>query len=158
MHDDEQHDRAGLSDGFTDLGALILDIAIVIEAAVEDAAEQDITAALTTEPATPLELAELTSRLITHCRTLAVGLGEIPLGQRSARAVGALRDWSDLASANPETDTRYDATGNLAYARMLALIAKGMLKAIREHRTARGIRQPTREAITGQPGLPPPGR
>lgn len=146
-----EHSRQALSDGFTPLGAALEEIADAIESAVEDDAEHDITAALTTAPEA-IELAALTDRLITHCKTLAVGLGEIPLAQRSTRAVGALRDWSDLASTGPEADTRHDATGNLAFARMLALIARSMLKALREHRNAR--------AFVARTGLPPiaPGR
>ncbi|MFF3622320.1 hypothetical protein [Streptomyces sp. NPDC002467] len=141
-----EHSRRALSDGFTPLGAALEKIADAIESAVEDDAEHDITTALTTEPEA-IELAALTDRLITHCKTLAVGLGEIPLAQRSTRAVGALRDWSDLASAGPEADTRHEATDNLAFARMLALIARSMLKAIREHRNTR--------AFVGRTGLPP---
>lgn len=141
-----EHSRQALSDGYTELGAVLEEIADVIESAVEDDAEHDITTALTTEPEA-MEFAELTDRMITHCNTLAVGLGEIPVAQRSTRAVGALRDWSDLASADPEADPRHDATGNLAYARMLALIARSMLKALREHRATR--------AFVGRTGLPP---
>lgn len=141
----QERSRGALSDGYTDLGAVLEEIADVIEAAVEDGAEHDITTILTTEPEA-IELAELTVRLITHCKTLAVGLGEVPEAQRSARTVGALRDWKDLASTDPETDRRYDTTGNLAYARMLALIARSMLRALREQRSAR--------AFVGRSSLP----
>ncbi|MEU3775566.1 hypothetical protein AB0F11_20565 [Streptomyces sp. NPDC032472] len=138
MHGEEGHDREqeAVGIGFTDFGALILDLANAIEAAVEAEAERDVVAALTTEPAPP-ELARLTDRLITHCKTLAVGLGEIPAPQRSARAAGALRDWADLASADPAADARHDRSGNLAYARLLALLARTMLRALREHRARR---------------------
>ncbi|MFC9298355.1 hypothetical protein ACFTWH_16600 [Streptomyces sp. NPDC057011] len=128
-----EHSRGALSDGFTNLGALLEELADVIEAAVEDGAEQDITTALTTEPEAA-ELAELTSRVITHCKTLAVGLSEIPESKRSTRAVGALLDWAALAS-QAEEGPWYGTADNLAYARMLALIARNMLKALREQRT-----------------------
>ncbi|MFD7555192.1 hypothetical protein ACFV9E_11755 [Streptomyces sp. NPDC059835] len=141
-----KHSRQALSDGITPLGAALEEIADAIESAVEDDAELDIATALTTEPEA-IELAALTDRLITHCKTLAVGLGEIPLAQRSTRAVGALRDWSDLASAGPEADTRHEEANNPAYARMLALIARSMLKALREHRSPR--------AFVGRTALPP---
>ncbi|MEW2135522.1 hypothetical protein AB0892_02740 [Streptomyces sp. NPDC005409] len=141
-----EHSQGALSDGFTELGAALEEIADVIEAAVANDAEKDITTVLTTDPEA-IELADLTDRMITHCKTLAVGLGEIPLAQRSTRAVGALRDWSDLGSADPGADPRHDAAGNLAYARMLALIARSMLKALREHRNGR--------AFVGRTGLPP---
>ncbi|MEU6862025.1 hypothetical protein ABZ924_01910 [Streptomyces sp. NPDC046876] len=143
MHGEEGHDQEqeAVGIGCTDLGALLLDLATVIEAAVEAEAERDVVAALTTEPAAQA-LAGLTDRLITHCKTLAVGLGEIPPPQRSARAVGALRDWADLASGDPAAEARQDRSGNLAYARLLALLARTMLRALREHRAKPRQRAP----------------
>ncbi|OEJ30018.1 hypothetical protein [Streptomyces subrutilus] len=141
-----EHSRGALSGGFTDLGAVLADIADVIEAAVEAGIEQDIITTLTTAPEIT-ELAELTRRMITHCKSLAVGLGEIPLAQRSTRAAGALRDWTDVASAEPQADVSHDETGDLSYVRMLALIARSMLKALREQRTSR--------SFVGRIDLPP---
>ncbi|WP_330297038.1 hypothetical protein [Streptomyces sp. NBC_00503] len=137
-HDDdaERREYASMGGAAGSLGAALLQMATAIETGVEEAAETDIVEVLTTVPE-PLELAELTLRLVTHCKCLAVGLGEVALVERSPRALGALRDWGDVASAEPEQDTYYDATSNLGYARMLALIARNMLTALRDHRAVR---------------------
>ncbi|MBT2471575.1 hypothetical protein J7E97_27855 [Streptomyces sp. ISL-66] len=148
--DGERHEYAATGGVCGSLGEALLQMAVAIEAGVEEAAETDIVEVLTTEPET-MRLAELTLRLATHCKCLAVGLGEIALAERSPRALGALRDWEDVDSADPELDTRYDATSNLGYARMLALIARNLLTALRDHRAA----QPASRAFVGRTGMPP---
>ncbi|MBT2446836.1 hypothetical protein J7F03_07050 [Streptomyces sp. ISL-43] len=149
--DGERHEYMATGGGVCgSLGEALLQMAAAMEAGIEEAAETDIVEVLTTEPET-MKLAELTSRLVTHCKCLAVGLGEIALAERSSRALGALRDWEDVASADPEQETCYDATTDLGYARMLALIARNLLTALREHRAA----QPASGAFVGRVGLPP---
>ncbi|MCJ0873546.1 hypothetical protein [Streptomyces sp. AP-93] len=149
--DGEWHESTATGGGVcSSLGEALLQMAAAIEAGVEEAAETDIIEVLTTEPEM-MRLAELTLRLLTHCKCLAVGLGEIAPAQRSPRALGALRDWGDVDSADPELDTRYDATSNLAYARMLALIARSLLTALRDHRAA----LPATRAFVGRTGAPP---
>ncbi|MFE2308425.1 hypothetical protein [Streptomyces sp. NPDC059411] len=152
--DGDRHEYASADGAARSLGAALLQMATAIEDGVEEAAETDIVAVLTTEP-DPLGLAELTLRLVTHCKCLAVGLGEVALVERSPRALGALRDWGDVASAEPELDTRYDATSNLGYARMLALIARNMLTALRDHRAAGTLTQRWETTMDGKHAGPP---
>ncbi|MFG3493017.1 hypothetical protein [Streptomyces sp. NPDC047972] len=95
----------------------------------------------------PLALARLTDALVTHCAGLAVGIETIPADERPVRGQGALRDWAQLQQDGPGDGP----LGPWSYARMLAVVARSMVTALRDHRAA----TERRTHYVARPGLPP---
>ncbi|MFC8171222.1 DUF6415 family natural product biosynthesis protein [Streptomyces sp. NPDC012438] len=132
-----------------DLGtALLLQAATAVEEHVESTALSLIRQALAIrQNPEPQELAELTDSLLTHCASLAAGVEAIPAGRCPVRGTGALRDWAQLKVDGPADG----ALGPWSYARQLALVARNLLQALDDHRTAVLARAP----YVGRPNLPP---
>ncbi|MFF5639750.1 DUF6415 family natural product biosynthesis protein [Streptomyces sp. NPDC012825] len=93
------------------------------------------------------ELALLTDALLTHCASLAADVKAIPIEQRSTRGAGALMDWAKLQADGPADGP----LGSWSYAPQLALVARNLLRAICDHRSA----TLERAAYVGRPSLPP---
>ncbi|MFE7516136.1 DUF6415 family natural product biosynthesis protein [Streptomyces sp. NPDC057540] len=91
------------------------------------------------------ELAAMTDALLTHCANLATGVETIPERQRPTRGQGALRDWAQLQQDGPGDGP----LGSWSYARQLALVARNMVTALRENRTA------GRQPFVGRSEAPP---
>ncbi|MFJ5141025.1 DUF6415 family natural product biosynthesis protein [Streptomyces sp. NPDC088707] len=131
-----------------DLGTALLQIVPSLEEHVEDAALAAVRRALTTQQnAGPLELARLTDALVTHCANLADGIETIPPERRPVRGAGALRDWATLQADGPGNGP----LGSWSYARQLAMVARSMVTALRDHRAAAEARAP----YVDRPDLPP---
>ncbi|MFG3487445.1 hypothetical protein [Streptomyces sp. NPDC047972] len=131
-----------------DLGNALLQIATTIEEHAEDAAMATVRRALTMQDTIgTLELARLTDTLLTHCAGLAVGIETIPSDERPVRGQGALRDWARLKQDGPGTGP----LGPWSYARMLAVVGRSMVTALRDHRATTERRPP----YVARPGLPP---
>ncbi|MFG2900992.1 DUF6415 family natural product biosynthesis protein [Streptomyces zaomyceticus] len=145
----EQDERSGVVEERTvDLGAALLQIATPLEEHAEDAALATVRRALTMqESLDPLELAQLTDSLLTKCASLVVGIQTIPADRRPVRGQGALRDWAQLRTDGPGSGP----LGNWSYARQLALVARSMVTALREHRASEESRGP----YVGRRDLPP---
>ena len=130
------------------LSAALLQIATPIEEHAEDAAMVAVRRALTMQDTIgTLELAQLTDTLLTHCAGLAVGIETIPADERPVRGQGALRDWAQLQQDGPGDGP----LGTWSYARMLAVVARSMVTALRDHRAA----TERRPRYVARPGLPP---
>ncbi|WP_282692028.1 DUF6415 family natural product biosynthesis protein [Streptomyces sp. CC208A] len=149
MDETPQHDRPTEPAGHAvemDLGALLLEVADVLEHHVETAAARDITYAtgMRHDPGEEA-LAALTDRLLGHCAMLAIGVGQIPDKEQTTRARAAVKAWEKLVDDGPDGG----ALGNWSYCKYLARTGRDMLGAIREHRVAQ------RAGFIGHPGLPP---
>ncbi|MFB8083674.1 hypothetical protein [Streptomyces sp. NPDC056013] len=94
-----------------------------------------------------LELEQLTDRLLKQCAGLAVGIETIPADERPLRGQGALRDWAQLQEDGPGPGQ----LGPWSYARQLAVVARNMVTALRDHRAA----EETRAPYIGRRDLPP---
>ncbi|MEV8536607.1 DUF6415 family natural product biosynthesis protein [Streptomyces sp. NPDC051211] len=130
MSPEEWHAQA-LDEALNELRNALTVMADGIEREVEAAAEKDIMAALAMKHLPPPDdLADLTSRLITHGITLAVGVREIPPGLPSERGLAAADTWARLTETGPKDGP----LGNWSYARQLAAVSRSMLHAIRAHR------------------------
>ncbi|WP_318210843.1 MULTISPECIES: DUF6415 family natural product biosynthesis protein [unclassified Streptomyces] len=140
--------NGALGECTVDLGTALLQIVTPIEEHAEDAALAAIRRALTMQqnPA-PLELARLTDALLAHCANLAEGIEAIPAERRPVRGEGALRDWATLQADGPGDGP----LGPWSYARQLAMVARSMITALRDHRAATEARAP----YVGRPDLPP---
>ncbi|TXS31141.1 hypothetical protein EAO71_20170 [Streptomyces sp. ms191] len=126
------------------LGPLLELAADAIEEHVELAASLDIARALKLRHHPDIvELARMTDQMLTHCATLAVGVGQIPVGARSPRGAVVLETWTQLKDDGPADGP----LGPWSYTRHLALAARDMLEEIHDHRR--------KAAFTGRPGLPP---
>ncbi|HEY9410878.1 MAG TPA: DUF6415 family natural product biosynthesis protein [Jiangellaceae bacterium] len=132
------------------LGALLVEVAGAIEEHVEGAAKADIRRAIDMrDHPGDAALARLIDRLLTHCTTLANGVGEIPADERPQRGTAAVEYWHGLRDTGP-TD---GALANWSYARQLALVARDMLGAVSDHRTV--ARRRADGTFVGRPALPP---
>ncbi|MFD9608509.1 hypothetical protein ACFWWS_03995 [Streptomyces sp. NPDC059083] len=115
------------------LGALAVQADDTSDGDAEDTAVLAVNRALSMN-AKPddLELTQLTDTLVACCGSLAYRLKIIPESRRPQRGHGALRDWGQLRRDGP-------GEGPLAawsYARQLSLVARNMIRALREHRQA----------------------
>ncbi|MFG3344431.1 DUF6415 family natural product biosynthesis protein [Streptomyces sp. NPDC048018] len=132
-----------------DLGALLVDISDLVEDHVEKAAARDISHALAmVSLPNDAALAALTDQLLTHCKTLAVGVTLIPEDRCPPQAAAAVRTWRKLVKDGPDDGT----FGNWHYARALARAARDMLKGIRVNRTQRPEQPAT---FVGRKTMPP---
>ncbi|TXS15536.1 hypothetical protein EAO70_16165 [Streptomyces sp. adm13(2018)] len=145
----EQDERSNVeAEPTADLGAALLQIATPLEKHAEDEAMKTVHQALTMQDTIgTLELAQLTDRLLTQCAGLTVGIETIPADERPVRGRGALRDWAQLQQDGPGDGP----LGTWSYARQLAVVARSMVTALREHRETTEGRAP----YIGRPGLPP---
>lgn len=143
MDKQPQHDSLADHTVEVDLGALVLRAADAIEEHVEEAATMDISRALSLRHHPSVEeLAALTSRLITHCATFANGVAALPAAARTVRGTHALETWAQLREDGPEAGP----LGNWSYCRHLALAARDMMQALRDHRGA---------SFVGRTDMPP---
>ncbi|MFF0426924.1 DUF6415 family natural product biosynthesis protein [Streptomyces sp. NPDC004520] len=148
MYEQTEHTRPAGPTVEVHLGALVLQAVDAVEEHAEDAALLVINQVLSMygKPG-DLEIAQLTDRLLTHCANLAVGVETIPEGRRPQRGQGALTDWAQLQKDGP----RDGPLGTWSYVRQLALVARNMVSALREHRAAPTGRAP----YVGRPDRPP---
>ncbi|MFE5296463.1 hypothetical protein [Streptomyces sp. NPDC056632] len=131
--EEARHDRAAEVTAELDLGAVLDEVADLVEAHVEQEAARDFAyaVAMRYHPG-DVALAHLTDRLLKHCLTLALGVTEIPDERLSAHGVAALRVWNQLRINGPADG----ALGNWSYCKHLAQAGRDMLRAIGDHRRA----------------------
>ena len=146
MPEHEQHDRATVE---VHLGALLVQVSDAIEEHVEGTAQADIRRAIDMRAHPGDEaLALLIDQLLTHCITLANGVGEIPADRRPQRGTAAVEHWAELRTAGPADGP----VGTWSYARQLACVARDMLRAIDDYRHTPARRADG--AFVARPGLP----
>ncbi|MGW6566429.1 DUF6415 family natural product biosynthesis protein [Streptomyces sp. NPDC054975] len=145
----EQHDRPPEPSIEVDFASILLQACDVFEEHAEEAAERDINRALGLKhhPG-DVALADLTDRLLSRCDGLSGGIEGIPVAQRDARATGVLETWAKLKADGPDDGP----LGTWSYTKHLALTARDMVRALRDHRT-RSNRDLA--AFVGRTDLPP---
>lgn len=151
MREQIEHDRADEAGPGVEVrfAGLLLQACDAFEEQAEAVAERDITRALGLKhhPG-DAELAKLTGQLLSRCDGLSGGVEGIPAAQRTARATGVLETWATLKADGPEEGP----LGTWSYTRQLALVARDMVRTLREHRAASNR---DLAAFVGRPDLPP---
>ncbi|MDT9689186.1 hypothetical protein Q5762_12705 [Streptomyces sp. P9(2023)] len=153
MREHIQHDR---SDGVEPVpgvearfAALLLRACDEFEEHAEKAAERDIAEALglNNHPG-DVALADLTDRLLTRCAGLSGGVEGIRPDERGIRGNGVLETWAKLKADGPEDGP----LGTWSYTRQLALVARDLIRTLREHRAKQNQTLPS---FVGRSDLPP---